>query len=140
MVEIAKALSRLAKVLVMDEPTAVLTKTETAVLFEQVEALRAEGAAILFTSHKLDEVRLIADRVTILRDGDVVPQGPTADMSEDQMAEAMVGRDVSQLYPPKGSVPQDADVVLKVKNLTVPGYSTDISLICMRAKFLACLG
>ena len=127
MVEIAKALSRHAKVLVMDEPTAVLTKTETAVLFEQVEALRAEGAAILFTSHKLDEVRQIADRVTIMRDGDVVHQGPTADMSEDQMAEAMVGRDVSQLYPPKGSVPQDADVVLKVKNLTVPGYSTDIS-------------
>lgn len=140
MVEIAKALSRHAKVLVMDEPTAVLTKTETAVLFEQVEALRAEGAAILFTSHKLDEVRQIADRITIMRDGEVVHQGLTADMSEDQMAEAMVGRNVSQLYPPKGVGAQDADVVLSVKNLSVPGYASDISFDLHRGEILGLSG
>ncbi len=139
MVEIAKALSRHAKILVMDEPTAVLTKTETAVLFEQVEALRAEGAAILFTSHKLDEVRQIADRITIMRDGEVVHQGPTADMSEDQMAQAMVGRDVSQLYPPKGSGAEDADV-LYVKNLSVPGYAADISFDLRAGEVLALSG
>ncbi|MFT5743751.1 MAG: ribose transport system ATP-binding protein, partial [Paracoccaceae bacterium] len=125
MVEIAKALSRHAEVLVMDEPTAVLTKSETEVLFAQVEALRAEGTAILFTSHKLDEVRQIADRVTIMRDGEVVHQGPVAEMNVDQMAEAMVGRDVSHLYPAKGTLPKDAEAVLQVKNLTVPGYATD---------------
>lgn len=140
MVEIAKALSRNAKVLVMDEPTAVLTKTETAVLFEQVEALCADGAAILFTSHKLDEVRQIADRVTIMRDGDVVHQGLIADMTEDQMAEAMVGRELSQLYPDKGLGAQDADVVLGVKNLTLPGYAHDISFDLHRGEILGLSG
>lgn len=140
MVEIAKALSRNAKVLVMDEPTAVLTKSETAVLFAQVEALRADGAAILFTSHKLDEVRQIADRVTIMRDGEVVHQGLTSQMTEDQMAEAMVGRDVSQLYPPKGAHAPDADVVLSVKNLSVPGYARDISFYLHRGEILGLAG
>ena len=140
MVEIAKALSRNAKILVMDEPTAVLTKSETAVLFEQVEALRANGAAILFTSHKLDEVLQIADRVTIMRDGEVVHQGLTAEMTEDQMAEAMVGRDVSQLYPPKGAGAQDADVILSVKNLTVPGYARNVSFDLHRGEILGLAG
>ena len=72
MVEIAKALSRDARVLVMDEPTAVLTGSETRILFEQVRALKAAGTAILFTSHKLGEVAEIADTVTVLRDGTLV--------------------------------------------------------------------
>ncbi|MGJ8610467.1 MAG: ATP-binding cassette domain-containing protein, partial [Octadecabacter sp.] len=99
MVEIAKALSRNAKVLIMDEPTAVLTEREAEVLFEQVDRLKAEGVAILFTSHKLDEVKRISDQITVLRDGHVVSQGPASDYTEDQMAQAMVGRDVSSLYP-----------------------------------------
>lgn len=140
MVEIAKALSRNAKILVMDEPTAVLTKSETAVLFEQVEALRASGTAILFTSHKLDEVKQIADRVTIMRDGEVVHHDLVANMSEDQMAEAMVGRDVSQLYPAKTPVPQDADVVLNVNNLTVHGYTAGLSFDVHRGEILGISG
>lgn len=140
MIEIAKALSRKAKVLVMDEPTAVLTKAETAVLFEQVEALRAAGTAILFTSHKLDEVKQIADRVTVMRDGDVVHQGPVAEMTEDQMAEAMVGRDVSQLYPSKTTLPSDAETVLQVQNLTVPGYATGVSFDLHRGEILGISG
>lgn len=140
MVEIAKALSRDAKVLVMDEPTAVLTKAETDVLFEQVNALRDNGVAILFTSHKLDEVRQIADRVTIMRDGDVVHQGQVADMTEDQMAEAMVGRDVSQLYPAKVALPADAPAVLQVEKLTVPGYAYDVSFDLHRGEILGISG
>ena len=127
MVEIAKALSRDAKVLIMDEPTAVLTTRETEVLFEQVRALRAAGTAVLFTSHKLDEVAAISDHVTIMRDGAVVHSGPTTEMSEDAMATAMVGRDVSDLYPAKPGVPADAPVALSVRGLTVPGYAKDIS-------------
>ncbi len=101
MVEIAKALSRKARVLIMDEPTAVLTERETEILFEQVERLRAEGVAILYTSHKLGEVKRIADRVTVLRDGTMVRSDLTADVTEDDMAAAMVGRELSDLFPPR---------------------------------------
>ncbi|WP_179378583.1 sugar ABC transporter ATP-binding protein [Jannaschia marina] len=125
MVEIAKALSRDARVLIMDEPTAVLTEREAESLFTQVDRLRADGVAILFTSHKLDEVKRISDRVTILRDGRVVGQHATADLSEDDMATAMVGRDVSSLYPERAG-PVGSEVVLSVRNLQVPGHARDI--------------
>ncbi|MCR4265210.1 sugar ABC transporter ATP-binding protein [Nitratireductor sp. ZSWI3] len=126
MVEIAKALSRNARVLIMDEPTAVLTNRETEVLLEQVRALKEQGTAILFTSHKLDEVAAISDVVTIMRDGHVVHAGPTSETDEDGMAKAMVGRDVSDLYPAKGRGPA-TDTVLSVRGLTVPGFAQDAS-------------
>jgi len=126
MVEIAKALSRDARVLIMDEPTAVLTTRETAVLMDQVRALREQGTAILFTSHKLDEVAGISDVVTIMRDGRVVHSGPTSEIDEDGMATGMVGRDVSDLYPakPEGGT---GEVVLSVQNLSVPGFAENVS-------------
>ncbi|WP_371154173.1 sugar ABC transporter ATP-binding protein [Jannaschia sp. 2305UL9-9] len=127
MVEIAKALSRDARVLIMDEPTAVLTNRETDVLFRQIAVLRDAGTAILFTSHKLDEVAAISDRITIMRDGDVVHAGPTGDLTEDAMATAMVGRDVSDLYPVKPSVAATAPVVLNVDSLSVPGFAKGVS-------------
>ena len=136
MVEIAKALSRDARVLIMDEPTAVLTKRETAVLFEQVAALRDAGTAILFTSHKLDEVAQISDQVTIMRDGDVVHAGPTSDMTEDEMATSMVGRDVSDLYPAKPAAPKDAAVVLDVVNLSVSGFARNVSFTLRKGEIL----
>ncbi|NIZ13086.1 sugar ABC transporter ATP-binding protein [Phaeobacter sp. HF9A] len=136
MVEIAKALSRDARVLIMDEPTAVLTNRETEVLFEQVQTLRDAGTAILFTSHKLDEVAQISDQVTIMRDGDVVYAGETAEMSEDAMATAMVGRDVSDLYPSKPGVPEDAPVVLEVENLSVPGFASNVSFTLNKGEIL----
>lgn len=125
MVEIAKALSRDARVLIMDEPTAVLTNRETDILLEQVRALREHGTAILFTSHKLDEVAAISDVVTIMRDGHVVHAGPTSEIDEDGMATAMVGRDVSDLYPAKGCGPA-SETVLSVRGLTVPGFGEDV--------------
>lgn len=136
MVEIAKALSRDARVLIMDEPTAVLTAHETQVLFEQVAVLRDAGTAILFTSHKLDEVATISDQITIMRDGDVVHAGPSSDMTEDNMAISMVGRDVSDLYPAKTGVAQDAPVVMDVKNLNVPTYARDISFTLRKGEIL----
>lgn len=139
MVEIAKALSRKAKVLIMDEPTAVLTEREAEVLFEQVERLKAEGVAILFTSHKLDEVKRISDKITILRDGHVVSQGPASDYNEDQMAEAMVGRDVSSLYPQRtGSV--GTETALEVKGLSVSGFAQDISFTLKKGEILGVSG
>ncbi len=136
MVEIAKALSRDARILIMDEPTAVLTNRETDVLFKQVAALRAAGTAILFTSHKLDEVKAISDHVTIMRDGNVVHTGPTSEITEDAMATAMVGRDVSDLYPAKPGVAADAPVVLDVRNLSVPGFAENVSFTLRKGEIL----
>ncbi|ASJ76306.1 sugar ABC transporter ATP-binding protein [Granulosicoccus antarcticus] len=136
MVEIAKALSRDARLLIMDEPTAVLTNRETKVLFEQVRLLRAAGAAILFTSHKLDEVADVSDQVTVMRDGAVVYSGPSAEIDEDGMATTMVGRDVSDLYPAKPGVPDEAETVLSVKDLTVPGYAQDLSFELKKGEIL----
>lgn len=120
----------------MDEPTAVLTKRETDVLFKQVAALRAAGTAVLFTSHKLDEVAEISDHVTIMRDGAVVHSGPSSDITEDEMATAMVGRDVSDLYPPKPGVAQGAPEVLSVENLSVPGFARNVSFSLRQGEIL----
>ncbi|NDV53707.1 MULTISPECIES: sugar ABC transporter ATP-binding protein [unclassified Salipiger] len=140
MVEIAKALSRDARVLVMDEPTAVLTGSETRILFEQVRALKSTGTAILFTSHKLGEVAEIADTVTVLRDGTLVHDGPAGEITEDQMATAMVGRDVSDLYPDKPDVAPDREVLLRVEGLSVPGRASDISFDLHRGEILGIAG
>ena len=138
MTEIAKALLRDTRVLVMDEPTAVLTSAETAVLMRQVRSLRERGAAILFTSHKLDEVKEIADDLTIMRDGAVVWTGPAAEKDEHQMAAAMVGREMRDLYPPKTGTSGDA--VLEVRGLAVPGHAEGISFDLRRGEILGIAG
>ncbi|MGA0541969.1 sugar ABC transporter ATP-binding protein [Neotabrizicola sp. VNH66] len=138
MVEIAKALLRETRVLIMDEPTAVLTRTETAVLMRQVRTLREQGAAVLFTSHKLDEVKEIADDLTIMRDGKVVYSGAAAAMDEHQMAEAMVGREMSALFPARTGQP--GALALEVRGLTVPGFSEDISFTLRKGEVLGIAG
>ena len=107
-------------------------------LLDQVKRLREAGTAILFTSHKLDEVKAISDRVTVMRDGVVVHCGPTADMSEDDMATAMVGREMAQLYPLKAR--SVGDVALAVRSLTVPGLAHDISFDLHRGEILGFAG
>ncbi len=134
MVEIAKALSRKVRVLIMDEPTAVLTESETEVLFEQINRLRVEGCAILYTSHKLGEVKRIADRVTVLRDGSVVASGPIDEFTEDTMATAMVGRELSDLFPPKRR--GGGEVVLEAADIHVPGHVSHASLTLRRGEIL----
>lgn len=143
MVEIAKALLGEARVLIMDEPTAVLTRTETAVLMAQIRALREGGTAVLFTSHKLDEVVEIADDLTIMRDGRVVWQGAIRHggrvrMSEHDMAEAMVGREMADLFPPKDATP--GAPVLEVEGLEVPGHAHDISFTLRAGEILGIAG
>ena len=135
MVEIAKALARNARILILDEPTAVLTARESQVLFRQIERLRAQGAAILYTSHKLDEVRAIADRVTVLRDGRHVTTAAADSLSEDEMARQMVGRAVSELFAAKPP-PPDADTVLSVEAFSVPGFVHDAGFALRRGEIL----
>lgn len=120
MVEITKAMSRNARVLIMDEPTAVLTDAETELFFKQVRRLKDRGVAIMFVSHKLTEIKEIADRVTILRDGQWITTKPASKLTPDTMAQLMVGRELSDLYPPLQEVDVDAEKILKVSNLTTP--------------------
>ena len=126
MVEIAKAISRDARVIFMDEPTAVLSRSETRVLFEQVRRLREKGTSFVFVSHKLDEVMEITDRVTVLRDGQWIKTAPTAILDGEAIAQLMVGRELSSLYPKKVEPDVDEAVVLSVSGLTT-GYVRDAS-------------
>ncbi|WP_053351836.1 ABC transporter ATP-binding protein [Leucobacter musarum] len=118
-VEIVKALYREARVLILDEPTAVLTPQETERLFEVLRALKADGRTIILITHKLGEVMAISDRVTVLRDGRNVAQLVTAESSPAEITRHMTGRDVDLSTPPPAHDP--GDVVLDVTELTVPG-------------------
>lgn len=140
MVEIAKAVSRDARILIMDEPTAVLTPSESSVLFRLIRRLKEQGVTIVYTSHKLDEVKAIADRVTVLRDGRWIATEPVSDLSEDQMAQLMVGRDVSDMFGSKTPAPTGDDIVLEVQSLSVPGRVADASFKLRRGEVLGFAG
>jgi rhamnose transport system ATP-binding protein len=125
-VEIAKALSLEARVIVMDEPTAALSAAEVARLFEVVRALRADGTAVLFISHRLEEVFEICQRVTVMRDGRHVLTSELAGMTADDLVRAMVGRQVEQRTG--AGQHKLGDEVLRVDRLTREGVFTDVSL------------
>jgi len=137
-VEIAKALSAEARVIVMDEPTAALTSTEVDRLFRVVETLRAQGAAVLFISHRLDEVFALCQRVTVMRDGRHVITAPTAETTPQKLINAMVGRDLDALFP-KEVAPVGA-TVLEVERLTREGVFTDISFDVKAGEIVALAG
>ena len=139
MVEIAKAISRDARVLIMDEPTAVLSQGETQTLFEQIRRLTARGVAVIFISHKLDEIMELAQRVTVLRDGQLIATVGTEALTPDSIAQMMVGRELSNLYPPKHEPDVDAPVVLSVRNLVAPGVK-DISFDLRKGEILGFAG
>ncbi|MCA1404144.1 sugar ABC transporter ATP-binding protein [Ensifer sp. IC3342] len=126
MVEIAKAISRDARVVFMDEPTAVLSREETNFLFRQVRKLRDQGTSFVFVSHKLDEVIELTDRVTVLRDGQWVKTAPTAILDGESIAQLMVGREMSSLYPAKTEPDVDEEIVLRVDSLSTD-YVKDAS-------------
>ncbi|WP_134724379.1 sugar ABC transporter ATP-binding protein [Paracoccus luteus] len=138
MVEIAKALSRNARVLIMDEPSAALTHREVDALYAQVDRLRAEGVALMFCSHRLDEVARLADRITVLRDGAVVRRARRGELSEDAMATAMVGRELRDVFPAKDTA--SAEELLRVDALSVPGVVHDASLTLRRGEVLGIAG
>ncbi|MBX2883231.1 MAG: sugar ABC transporter ATP-binding protein [Granulosicoccus sp.] len=118
LIEIAKALTLNASLLILDEPTAALGSDETRLLFKQIERLKTEGVSILYISHRLDEIKKIADRIVVLRDGDKVTEFDTADVPVRTIVEAMVGRTMEQMFPAL-PVPQDK-VVLSIENLNTP--------------------
>jgi ribose transport system ATP-binding protein len=117
LVEIAKALARHARIIVMDEPSAALTDREIERLFTIVHRLRESGAGIIYISHRMEELPRIADRVTVLRDGRAIETRRAADFPVDEIIRAMVGRAVDAQFPQLPDVPADAPVALDVKNL-----------------------
>jgi rhamnose transport system ATP-binding protein len=138
LVEIAKALSRDANVLIMDEPTAALTGSEVARLFGVVATLRAQGAAILFISHRLAEIFQICQRVTTLRDGRWIATEPVDGLTEDDLVRRMVGRSLDELYPKQDTVP--GEVALAVHRLTREGVFTDVSFEVRRGEIVGLAG
>ncbi len=138
MVEIAKALSFNAKILIMDEPTSALTLHEVADLFNIVRKLRDAGKTVLFISHRLDEVFEVADQVTVLRDGHFVETKPVKGMTREELVRAMVGRNIDNMFP-KLKV-ERGDVVLEVKNLTKVGIFNDISFKLYKGEILGLAG
>ncbi len=138
MVEIARALSMNARILIMDEPTSALTLNEVADLFQIVRRLRENGTAILFISHRLEELFEIADRVTVLRDGTFVNTLPMAGVTQEELIRMMVGRTVQDLFPKKQV--EQGEVVLRVKNLTRRGAFKDVSFELHKGEILGMAG
>ena len=125
MVEIAKAVSLDAKLIIMDEPTSSLGKEEIAQLMETARSLKAKGVAILFVSHKLEELFELCDRVTVMRDGEHIVTDDIANMTEDSVINAMVGRTLDNLYPKEFGT--KGDVWLEVRHLNAAGVLHDVS-------------
>ncbi len=137
-VEIAKALSFNARVIVMDEPTAALSNAEVERLFEVIEALRAQGAAVLFISHRLADVFKTCQRVTVMRDGRFVMSDIVGNVTVESIIRAMVGRDISTLYPKTEGEP--GAEVLRVEHLTREGVFTDVSFSVRAGEIVALSG
>ena len=137
-VEMAKALSQKAKVLIMDEPTASLTQHDVEALFNTVRILREHGVGIIYISHRLEEVFEIADRVTVLRDGHLVDTKPVGQVNQGQLVSMMVGRTLDTLFPK-----EEAEVgapVLRVRNLNCKGLVNDASFEVRRGEILGLAG
>lgn len=115
-VEIAKAVSANCRVLILDEPTSSLTQNEVDALFRIIEDLKAEGVAIVYISHKMDEILRISDEVTIMRDGKYIGTWPAKELTNDFIITKMVGRELSNLYPKRENVP--GEVVFEVEDFT----------------------
>jgi D-xylose transport system ATP-binding protein len=122
LVEIAKAIGKRSRILILDEPTAALTEQEVAILLDILRELRRAGIACVYISHKLDEVFAIADRITVLRDGQSIVTLQTRDTTPAEVIRHMVGREIGQLFPRRASEPGES--LLRIENLTVAASAT----------------
>lgn len=138
LVAIARALSVDARVVIMDEPTAALSHKEIEELYELVETLKARGKAVLFISHKFDEIFRIADRYTVFRDGEFIGEGLITDVRQDDLVRMMVGRSVDTIFPPRQH--QLGGVVLAVEYLRHPTEFDDISFTLRKGEILGFYG
>lgn len=139
LVEIACALGSGARIVIMDEPTASLTQKEQHLLFAVVRDLRAAGVGVVYISHRLEEIFALADRVTVLRDGESVGTNAVDQLTESQMIQLMVGREVAAIYPPSEGAP--GDVVLELQNLGCEASGVkDVSLTVRAGEIVGMAG
>jgi ribose transport system ATP-binding protein len=139
MVEIAKALSQDARILVMDEPTAALSDHETEKLFAMIARLKAKGVAIIYISHRLSEVFALGDRITVLRDGRKIADLLPKETTPDQLVTLMVGRPVDTTYT-RPARPAPGEVALEVKNLSGPSGFSDVNLTVRAGEIVGLCG
>ncbi len=125
MIEIAKALMVDAKVIIMDEPTAALTQSETIVLFQVVNSLRKKGVSIVYISHRMEEIFELCDRITILRDGSYIGTKKIKETDMNDVVKMMIGREIGERYPARNA--KIGDTIFEVKDLTCPGVFQDVS-------------
>ncbi len=140
MCEIAKAVSFDAKVIIFDEPSAALTETEIEALFQIIRDLKQKGIAMVYISHRMDEIKMITDRVTVMRDGAYVGTVRTEECTKEDIIHMMVGRVIYEEPKTHSTVPQDAPVVLKVEHLTAGKMVQDISFELHKGEILGFSG
>jgi len=138
MVEIAKALSRDARIILMDEPSATLTKNELDALFGIIRDLKAGGVAVIYISHRMEEIFEISDSVTVLRDGRVIATAPLKTLGREQIVEMMVGREISQTYPGRETKP--GEEILRVENLKRRDRQQNVAFTLRRGEVLGIAG
>ena len=138
MVEIAKALSVDARVVIMDEPTSALSLKEVEELYKIVRQLRDQGKAIVFISHKFEEIFELCDQFTVFRDGQYIGEGEVASSTVDDIVKMMVGRSLDRMFPKKEA--NIGDAVLEVKDLTLPGFFKDVSFTLHKGEILGFFG
>ncbi|GGA60675.1 ABC transporter ATP-binding protein [Nitratireductor aestuarii] len=135
MVQIARGLLEEHRIVIFDEPTAVLTASEVDLLLDKIRALRDRGVAVLYISHRLDEVEALADRITVLRDGNMIGTYDAGSVTQQDMARLMVGRELSMLYPHKRGT-SAADPLFEVEHLSVPGFVHEASFVARPGEVL----
>lgn len=140
MVEIAKAVSRDCKLLVLDEPTAALTQPEVEELFKIMNEMKTKGIGMIYISHRMDEITRISDRVTVMRDGEYVGTVNTAEVTKDDIVKMMVGRVIMGEQKEASKVPEDAPVVLEVKHLNAGKEVKDVSFQLRKGEILGFAG
>jgi ribose transport system ATP-binding protein len=138
LVEVAKALAFDASLLILDEPTTMLTRREIDRLFAVMRALRARGMALVYVSHKLAEVKAICDRVLVLKDGELVREAPIAELEPAEMARLMVGRELREIYPPRRR--EAGPVLLEVRELGSPGAFQGVTFTARAGEILGLAG
>lgn len=140
MVEIAKAISMDAKIIIFDEPTAALTANEIEELFKIIEDLKRENIGIVYISHRMDEIKRITDRITVLRDGEYIGTKDTKSVSKDEIINMMVGRVLSEKPKEKSNVPTNAEIVLEVKNLKAGTMVKNVSFTLRKGEIIGLSG
>lgn len=138
LIEIVKAISIHARVVIMDEPTSAITEHEVKTLFDQIRRLKADGVAIIYISHKMDEIFEICDTVTVLRDGQFIGTHPTSEMTKEQLIRMMVGRDITEVFPKMTA--KIGQTILEVRNLSMGNRVKNVSLQLHRGEVLGIAG